>query len=279
MADYPRVDAVYEKAIPCSPYRSQDAPSRVGFRLPHPGNGLSSLRRATLQPGSGVATNYERPCVPEGDGCAHGTFSATLPGIHLVRPRGRAHHDIEQQTVRNQAQPPIRRHSVFPARTCRDGSRSARRRHRGLRSPLRRGLALPCRLTDGTALDPRALAALRGVRRRALRPRDPAHLPRLRVRQPDHRRRRRRRRMAHRCEEHVRQRDRPHPGGPRPGGAAGGARRRPLGHLPDREGVRGRGTAARHPLRRPTSTMRPSSTISASPTDTRSATSPRCSTC
>ena len=133
----------------------------------------------------------------------------------------------------------------------RDGSRRPRRRHRGLRSPLRRRLALPRGLAHGSAIDPPALAAIRVGGPRALRPGDGENLPLLRDGQPDHRRRRRRRRMAHRREELVRQRDRSHQGGPRQGGDAGGARGRPLRHLPDREGVRGRGAAARHPLRRP----------------------------
>ena len=84
----------------------------------------------------------------------------------------------------------------------------------------------------GSRMGPRSIRehSLRfaASRRRALRPRDAAHLPRPRVRQPDHRRRRRCRRVAHRREEHLRQRHRSDPHGPRQGGTAGGARRRPL---------------------------------------------------
>ena len=161
----------------------------------------------------------------------------------------------------------------------RNGSRCARRRHRGLRGPLRRRLAVPRGLAHGTALDSRAFVALRGRRCRVLRPGNPAHLPRLGDGPQDHRGRRRCRRMAHRREEHLRQRDRPDQGGPRQGFAAGGARRRPFRHLPNREGIRGPGAAARHPLRRAhrLRAVHPRSPLHQRPT--RSATSLRCSTC
>ena len=167
-----------------------------------------------------------------------------------ARKRGGADHGLEQPKVRNQSQQSVRRHPVVPARAHRDRPRHPRRRHRGLRGSLRRRLALPRGLARGAALDSGAFAPLCGDRPWVLRPGDPAHLPRLRDGQRSHRRRRRRRRLAHRREEHVRQRDRPHQRGSRQGSLAGGARRRPLHHLPDCEGVRGRGTAARHPLRR-----------------------------
>ena len=176
-------------------------------------------------------------------------------GRHL-RPQDananwRPPHDIEQQTLRNQAQPLVRRDPLVPARANRNGPRRARRRHRRLRGSFRRRLAVPRGFAHGAALDSRAFPALRRLRRRVPRSGNRAQLPHPRDDEPDHRRRRRRRRVAYRREEHVRQRDRPHQGGPRPGGAAGGPRRRPLGHLSDRQGVRGRGAAARHPLRRP----------------------------
>ena len=90
---------------------------------------------------------------------------------------GRAGHDIEQQTFRTPSQPAVRRHPLLPARADRNGPRRARRRHRGLRGPLRRRLAVPRRLAHGTARDSRAFAALRRPRRRVLRPGDGTHLP------------------------------------------------------------------------------------------------------
>ena len=75
-------------------------------------------------------------------------------------PGGRIHHDIEQQTVGTQAPPPVRRNSVVPSRADRDGSRRTGCGHRGIRRPVRRRLAVPRRLAHGSALDPRAFAAI-----------------------------------------------------------------------------------------------------------------------
>ena len=171
--------------------------------------------------------------------------------VTTAKPGGSGH-DIEQQTFRKQARPPVRRHPLVPARA--DRNRPSTRSTPTSRStgvPFDEGSPFLAGSRMGPRSIPRALAALRRPRCRVLRPGNRTHLPGARDGEQDHRRCRRRRRLAHRRAKHLRQRDRPDQGGPRQRRAAGDARRRPLGDLPGRQGVRGRGAAARHPLRRP----------------------------
>ena len=166
-----------------------------------------------------------------------------------ARKRGAAHHDLEQPKVGNQAQPTVRWHPFVPARARIETDLDA----------LDADIAVygdP--FDEGSPFLAGSRAGPRSIREHSLR----FAATDLGMYDPETRRTYLAYEMANRTIADVGDVD-VWPTDVKStfdnatdltsavlakGGLAGRARRRPLHHLPDREGLRGRGAAARHPL-------------------------------